>query len=310
MEDAGGLNRLMHVIIYLTSLSIYSLPWTLQLLFFPITVLWLYNQFLYFPLFPYRHKCAPFPISFHKHSWKFRQTGRGFLSVPGPSLCNDRGVKSLACRCMRANCWVGCPPSSQDTNRKWVWTRQLHLALCGSPRPAAGSLLRFAEIVGELAQAFFLLLQGVQHDAHGRPLQADPLHLILQLVLEVAKPERGMDEHHCGEGRHGDTWAASLPPTAHALLPSVPPSLAGVHRFSNPSKPSHATRTAQKPQRAFSSHAKKGTAFSRKDAAQQPHSAHLHHAATFQLLLQSRHSKPPTCSSHSRARLAQRVQRN
>lgn len=106
---------------------------------------------------------------------------------------------------MRANCWVECPPHLKDTNRKWVWRRQLHLALRGSPRPAAGSLLHFAEIVSELAQAFFLLLQGVQHDAHGRPLQADSLHLILQLVLEVAKPERGMDEHHCGEGRHGDT---------------------------------------------------------------------------------------------------------
>lgn len=51
LEDAGGLTRRVHDIIYMNSLPI-TPRLELYRYFFPVTVLWLHNQFLYSLVFP------------------------------------------------------------------------------------------------------------------------------------------------------------------------------------------------------------------------------------------------------------------
>lgn len=67
---------------------------------------------------------------------------------------------------------------------------------CGAPSLGGLCLLpRFADVVSKFVDVIFLLFQGIQDNAHRSFLQADSLHFIFQLVLEVAKSQGCVDEH-------------------------------------------------------------------------------------------------------------------
>lgn len=70
----------------------------------------------------------------------------------------------------------------------------------------------------DLGSGFLFLSQSLEQESHGRPLQADALQFVLQLVLQAAQPHRGMDQDHCEEEVQSVTVSWGHPTQSVALI--------------------------------------------------------------------------------------------
>lgn len=71
--------------------------------------------------------------------------------------------------------------------------------------PTLTSLLLFLQFafneILNLVHFLLLLIQEGHDDTHGGLLQTDTFNLVLQSVLHIAQPQRGMDQDYC-KGRN------------------------------------------------------------------------------------------------------------